>query len=186
MKLLISIFASPVALLLVSLGLVVLTGRRNLPGWIARLTIPPFYLVSLPIATLIVGAEMLGLYSLYVISELLSPSGFSWEYKFELFFLNPVPAALLALLFESFFSVTPSLFDRATIGIFLSFWVATFVSGYLLWQTVLRDNHRRPNSHIAGRVLRGFLLLVCFAWALFYLVSYISWLRTPLGIFDNH
>jgi hypothetical protein len=71
MKLLISIFGSPVALLLVSLGLVVLKRRSNLPAWMARLTTPPFYLVSLPIATLIVGAEMLVLYSLVVMSSLL-------------------------------------------------------------------------------------------------------------------
>ena len=186
MTLLISVFGSPVMLLLVSLALVVLKGRSNLPAWIDRLTTPPFYLVSLPIATLIVGVEMLALYSLFVISGLLSPYGFSWDYKFELFFLNPVPAALLALLLNSFFSVTPALFDRATIGFFLSFWVVTFVSGYLLWHTVLRDNLRQPHSHIAGRVLRGFLLLVCFAWALFYLVSYIAWLRTPLWVFDTH
>jgi hypothetical protein len=185
MRLLIWVFGSPVALLLVSLGLVVLRGRSNLPAWIARLTAPPFYLVSLPIATLIVGAEMLAVYSFYVISELMSPSGFAWKYKFELFFLNPVPTALLALLLDSFFSVTPSLFDRATIGIFLSFWVVMFVSGYLLWQALLRDNHRQPHSHIGVRVLPG-VLLVCFVWALFYLVSYISWLITPLGIFDTH
>jgi hypothetical protein len=99
----------------------------------------------------------------------------------SIFFLNPVPAAILAVLLDSFFFV-----KRATIGFFLSFWVAMLVSGYLLWQTVLRDNHRQPHLHMAGRALRGFLLLVCFAWALFYLVSYISWLRTPLGIFDTH
>jgi hypothetical protein len=174
MKLLISIFGSPVALLLVSLGLVVLKRRSNFPAWMARLITPPFYLVSLPIATLIVGVEMLALYSLFVMSGLLSPYGFSWDYHYRLFFLNPVPG---------FLNVASR---PAIVGFFLSFWVATFVSGYLLWQTVLRDDHHRPSSRIAGRLLRGLVLLLCFAWALCYLVSYIAWLITPLGISDTH
>jgi hypothetical protein len=168
MKLLISIFASPVALLLVSLGLVVLKRRSNLPAWVPRLTTPPFYLVSLPIATLIVGAEMLALYSLLVISGLLSPDGFSWDYKFQLFFLNPVPAF--------YFYRRP-----AVIASFIAFWAAVLISGYLLGQTVLRDDHQ-SSSRIAGRVLQGSLLLLCFAWAVSYLASYIAWLITPLGV----
>lgn len=168
MKLLISIFGSPVALLLVSLGLVVLKRRSNLPAWMARLTTPPFHLVSLPIATLIVGAEMLVLYSLVVMSSLLSPYGFSWDYKFQLFFLNPVPAF--------YFYRRP-----AVIASFIGFWAAVLISGYLLGQTLLRDDHH-PSSRIAGRLLRGLLLLLCFAWALSYLVSYIAWLITPLGV----
>jgi hypothetical protein len=50
---LLSAFLPLVALLLVSLGLVVLKRRSSLPAWLARLAAPPFYLVSLPIATLI-------------------------------------------------------------------------------------------------------------------------------------
>jgi hypothetical protein len=168
MKLLISVFVSPVALLLVSLGLVVLKSRSNLPAWMARLTAPSFYLVSVPIATLIVGAEMLALYSLLVISELLSPYGFSWKYNSNYFFLNPVPAF--------YFYERP-----AVIASFIAFWAAVLISGYLLGQRVLRDDHQ-SSSRTAGRILQGSLLLVCFAWALSYLVSYIAWLITPPGV----
>lgn len=169
MKLLISILASPVALLLVPLALVVLKRRSNLPVWIARLTTPPFYLVSLPIATMIVGAEMLAFYSvLFVISVITSSDGFSWDYKFHLFFLNPVPAF--------YFYGRP-----AVIASFIAFWAAVLISGYLLAQTVLRDDHR-SSSRIAGRILQGSFLLLCFAWVLSYLVSYIAWLITPLGV----
>ncbi len=56
-----------VVLLLVSLSLVVLKRRSNLRPWLSRLAAPPFYLVSLPIATLTVGAEMLGGYFLLLL-----------------------------------------------------------------------------------------------------------------------
>src|SRR5581483_10777789 len=62
-------FLVPVAaLLLVSFSLVVLKRRSNLRPWLSRLAAPPFYLVSLPIATLVVGAEMLGCYLLLLLS----------------------------------------------------------------------------------------------------------------------
>jgi hypothetical protein len=46
-------FAPLAALLLVSLGLVVLKRRSGVSLWMARLAAPPFYPVSLPIATLL-------------------------------------------------------------------------------------------------------------------------------------
>lgn len=80
-----SFFVPLVALLLGSLALVVLKWRSGSSRWLARLAVPPFYLVSLPIATLIVGAEMLGWYSLVVLDGLLSPYGFHWSVVFERF-----------------------------------------------------------------------------------------------------
>lgn len=47
-----------VALLLLSLGLIALKRISGLPPWAERMAAPPFYFVSLPIATLIVGMEM--------------------------------------------------------------------------------------------------------------------------------
>ena len=169
------------ALLLVSIGLAVLKRKSGLSLWLTRLTAPPFYLVSLPIATLIVGAGMLGWYSLFVIGGLLSPEGFSWDFRFIPFFLNPIPAAFVASLPRAFFFVDPSLLlALATIGFFLSFWVATFVGGYMLWQTVWRKDYHRASSRIA-RVPRGLLLLILFAWAFVYLITYIGWVTAPWG-----
>ncbi len=172
-RLMLLMWVAPLAvLLLVSLGLVVLKRRSGLQPWMARLVAPPFYLVSLPIATLIVGADMLGVYSLLILLELLTPDGFSWYFRFDLFFLNPIPA----FFFSDFFFWRP-----AAIGSFLSFWVSTFVSGYLLWQMVWREDHRRLSSRTASQPLRGLPLLICFAWAFCYLLSYIAWLMTPWG-----
>jgi hypothetical protein len=171
------------ALLLVSLGLVALKRRSGSSCWLARLTTASFYLVSLPIATLIVGAEMLGWYSLFVMGRLLS-GGFSWNFRGIPFFLDPFSAIFALIPFVSFSvdaSILFPLMFLADIGFFLSFWVATFVSGYLLWQTVRRADHRQPSSRAANSPLRGLLLLIFFAWAFVYLVTYIGWVTAPWG-----
>src|SRR5689334_15673565 len=75
-----SLWWAPLAALIVtSLGLVALKRMSNLPPWLARLIAPPFYLVSLPIATLTAGAGMLGLYLLVALDLLFIP-GFSGTY----------------------------------------------------------------------------------------------------------
>jgi hypothetical protein len=166
------------ALLLVSVGLIVLKRRSGRSPLITRLTMPPFYLVSLPIATLIVGAEMLGWYAL-LLRALLSPDGsFSWEFFFEHLF-NWMLASLLAPFFS--FDFWNAFVGPANIALLVGFWAATFASGYLLWQTVWREDHHQPSLHIARRLLRVLLLLICFAWAFCYLVSYIAELITPWG-----
>lgn len=47
------------ALLMSSLGLIALRRLSRLPIWLERVAALPFYFVSLPMATLLVGAEML-------------------------------------------------------------------------------------------------------------------------------
>ena len=177
-----SFFVPLVALLLGSLALVVLKWRSGLPAWLARLAAPPFYLVSLPIATLIVGAEMLGWYSLVVLDDLLSPYGFHWSVVFERF-LNVALASLVVPRFSP--DLSYDLFGLMIFALPIVFWSATFASGYVLWQAVWREDHQQPTSRIAMKRLRGLLLLVCFAWAFCYLVSYIAGLMTPLGISVN-
>jgi len=166
------------ALLLVSLGLVVLKRRSDLLPWMARLSAPPFYLVSLPIATLIAGAEMLGLYSLIALMDFLSPLQLSWKFVFESF-LNVILAGLTV----SFFFSDPSndFFAPAILAFIAGFWAATLISGYSLWQTVWREDRRQPVSRVAGQRLRGLLLLIAFAWAVIYLVTYIVTLLIPFG-----
>lgn len=176
---LLSFLVPLVALLLVSLGLVVLKRRSGLSTWMARLVAPPFYLVSLPTATLIVGAEMLGWYFLVVLDDLFSPYGFQLSWVLERF-LNIIPYFLLP------FSLVSGHYFDVLFGFFAGFWTATVVSGYLLWRTIWREEHHQPLSRIAGRLPRTLLLLLCFASSYCYLVTYIAWLITPLGISDNH
>ena len=179
-----SFFVPLVALLLGSLALVVLKWRSGSSRWLARLAVPPFYLVSLPIATLIVGAEMLGWYSLVVLDGLLSPYGFHWSVVFERFLNVALASFVVPPLFPPDFS--HDLFVLMIFALPIGFWAATFASGYLLWRAVWREDHDRPTSRIVVQRLQGLLLLVCFAWAFCYLVSYIAGLTTPLGISDNH
>jgi hypothetical protein len=85
------------ALIAASLGLIALKRIADLPPWIARLTAPPFYLVSLPIATLVAGAEMLGLYSLMVAHF---SSGISDGFVFQLFVANVMLVSSFAEFFD--------------------------------------------------------------------------------------
>ncbi len=48
-----------VTLLLLSLGFIALERITRPPPWAKRLVAPPFYFISLPLATLVVGMEML-------------------------------------------------------------------------------------------------------------------------------
>ncbi len=137
------------ALLLVSLGFVVLKRRSGLSPWMARLTTPPFYLVSLPIATLIAGAQMLGLYSLLVLHKLLSPVELSWRYIFEGFF-NPLPFAYFLLLFTT---ELPFDIGYGILASFVGFCAAMAISGYLLWRTVWRERHPKLSSRIGSQRL---------------------------------
>jgi hypothetical protein len=180
-----SFFVPLVALLLVSLALVVLKRRSGYSRWLSRLLAPPFYLVSLPIATLIVGAEMLGWYSHVIFNSLLSPYGFHWIVVFYRF-QNVFFASLVALLFYPDYSYSYDLLGLLVFVVLIGFWAATFASGYLLWRAVWREDHDRPTSRIAMQRLQGLLLLACFAWAFCYLVSYVVGLLTPLGISVNH
>jgi hypothetical protein len=166
------------ALLVMSLGLVVLKRRSGLSPRLARLAAPPFYLVSLPIATLIAGADMLGLYSLVILDGLLSPYGFSWNVVFERFF-NVVLAALIAVLFSPYVSF--ELFGLMIVTLPIGFWAAAFASGYLFWRTVWHEGRHQASSRVTRQRRRGVLLLVFFAWAFIYLVTFIGGLMAPWG-----
>ena len=164
-------------LLVVSLGLVMLKRRSGLSPWLTRLTAPPFYLISLPIATLIAGAEMLGLYSLIALMDLLSP-GTSWSFIFGSF-LNVLLAGLTVSVFFS--GPSHDFFAPVILAFLVAFWAAMLISGYLLWRTVWCEDHRQPASRVAMQRLRGLLLLIAFAWVVIYLVTYIVTLTIPFG-----
>ena len=148
------------ALVVTSLGLVALKRRSKSPPWLARLTAPPFYLVSLPIATLVAGAEMLGLYC-FVVLDLLLHSRVFWFMLYVQF----SDAALVGLLiplpkYLVFFPNIRELFFALMFILPIGFWAATGVSGYLLWRTVWHEDHHQPSPRMARQRLRG-LLLFC-------------------------
>jgi hypothetical protein len=155
------LWSALVTLVLASFGLAALKRVSRLPPWMARLVAPPFYLVSLPIATLILGAIMVGLNSLTLLGLYLLPYE-PWSY------IVPFFSPLGALPYDSRF------FLFAQVGIFVAFWASIFISGYLLWWTVWREHHRQSLSHDPGQRLRALLLLVCFAWAFVYVKSYLG------------
>jgi hypothetical protein len=165
------------ALLLVQIRLAVLK-RRSISPWMARLAAPPFYLVSLPIATLVAGAEMLGLYSL-IVSHYLS-AGISLRSVFGDFTLNVLLVGFLGQ-FLSYGRLFQALEGPAIFAFLLGFWTATFVSIYLLRQTIWQERDRQPPLRIARQRLRGLALLIAFAWAVIYLATYIGSLLVFFG-----
>ena len=162
------------ALIVTSLGLVALKRISNLSPWLARLTAPPFYLVSLPIATLIAGAGMLGLYSLVVLDLLLYYRTFWYLLYFDFVraasfgLVIPLPPHLVE------FPYLPDLLFALTFVLPMGFWAATGISGYLLWRTVWREDHHQPSSRMATQRLRGLLLLILFEWTHVLLVTFIT------------
>ncbi len=161
---LLSFYVPLAALLLVSLGLILLKRKSDLPAWWARLAARPFYLVSLPVATLIVGAEMLGWYVFLPLSIL---SQRPLSVVLDIFPLLILPWQAFPSTFRS------ESYTLAVFGSLIAFWVATLISGFLLWRTLWRENHHHASSRVASRLLQALLLFVCFAWTLFYLASYV-------------
>jgi hypothetical protein len=160
------------ALIMTSLGLVALKRRSNLPPWLARLTAPPFYLVSLPIATLVAGAEMLGLYC-FVVLDLLLHSRVFWFMLYAQFSRAAMFGLVIPLpLFIVFFPNIPVLAFALMFILPIGFWAAIGVSGYLLWRTVWHEDHHQPSPSMARQHLRGLLLLLLFEWAHVLLVTF--------------
>jgi hypothetical protein len=135
-----------VALLASSLGLIALKRVSGLPGWLDRVAAPPFYFVSLPIATLLAGMEMLSEILLVIYHQI----------SFLIFVLG-LPILLC-------FDTSP-LADRLAFANFLlAPFGASFVSGYLLWLSVRRGDELNRASG-AERKLRALLLVLIFGWA---------------------
>jgi len=161
------------ALVVTSLGLVALKRISKLPPWLARLSAPPFYLVSLPIATLIAGAGMLGLYCLVVLDLLLYSRAF-WDILYFRFAMASSVGLLIPLpKYLVFYPNLRELLFALTFILPIGFWAATGVSGYLLWRTVWREHHHQPSSRMTRLRLRGLLLLILFEWAHVLLVTFI-------------
>jgi hypothetical protein len=132
-----------------SLLLVGLKRASGLPLWLQRVVAPPFYLISLPLATLIIGSELLasaapGVHRLALMST-----------SFLLF----MPLSLLIwLLCEPLAALTGANLLIAPFVVFVG-------SGFMLWRTVGQEKERGPVLSEARQKHRAFLLPIVFAWA---------------------
>jgi|SRR5689334_11981363 hypothetical protein len=135
-----------VTLLVSSLGLVALKRVSGLPLWLERVSAPPFYFVSFPIAALFAGAEML----IWTVANVYY---FGWAFVFSL----PI------VVWDSF-----SLDPAGTLG-YANFCVAPFavffLSGYMLWRSIGRKREHSHSSGVAMRPLRALIPLFVFVWA---------------------
>ena len=171
-------WAPLIALLLSSLGLIILKRISGLPPWAQRLAVPPFYFVSLPIATLTIGMKVLVLYGyavwqlshiffdrLSTLFCLLLSLCFGFWLPFSFCCLAPFPITLFLAGFTTagvlglIMNATPD--ERLVV---VAFCAAQLVSGHLLWRTLWRDDAREYLSNKSMQHVRALLLLFAFAW----------------------
>jgi hypothetical protein len=145
------VFCIPLLVLLVSsLAFVALKRISRLPRWAARLTAPPFYLVSLPIATVTAGLQLFTWISA-VLYLLVRPDS-SWPWTWQVL-------SFIFILWD-FFQVLPVV----TLLAGTSFaWM--FVSAYLLWRTLRNEDGQGSSPKNAQQRRRALLLLFGFTWA---------------------
>jgi cytochrome c oxidase assembly factor CtaG len=156
-------WAPLIALFVVSLGLVALKRIMERPPWTERLVAPPFYLVSLPIATLLVGTELLAWVVLIV------------HLKKFMLFSDTLPGTLFVVLFGFFFAFLNDpvgLFVPATV-VFVLFCATFFISGYLLWWTLRYQDQPQDSSYRAKQRRWTLLLLLAFVYAFVALRSFL-------------
>jgi len=155
-------WAPLIALLVLSLGLVALKRISALPPWLERLAAPPFYLVSLPVATLLACLEVLVWYALCTLA-ILALVDMSWSVIF-------FPVVQVVLTCTG--SPTPLVALLAAGISFIGFCAAPFVSGYLLWRTLWHKDERECPSNRAKQRRRAVLPLFVFVCA-FVVLRYV-------------
>jgi hypothetical protein len=159
-------WAPLVVLVLLSLGLIAMKRLPGLPLWAQRLTAPPFYFVSLPIATLLVLAGMVAWTAVV-----------SWLDRALLGWVNNMLLLWMMLTMPLTPLREPPARAFVVDGIFLVAFCATqVVSAYLLWRALGREDRRKRSLSKTGRYFRALLLLSAFAWAFAYSRSTPFWL----------
>jgi hypothetical protein len=155
-----------VTLLLLSLGLVALKRIKRLSPWLKHLVAPPFYFISLPLATLVVGMEML----FWVIVFFLSgPSDMDMRLRFvgNCFLLSFILAA----------SPWPAIIEVAILGYGL--WAALIYSGLVLGRVFLDEEDWKFPAKETERRLMAIILLTAFVWAWVSIRYVIVYWETP-------
>jgi len=138
-------WAPLVALLVTSLGLVALKRVSGLPVWLQRVVTPRFYLVALPLATLLVGMEML-----------------AWNvrtiHRITTFFGGPEAILYFAYDLRDTFPDHP-VGTLLLVNSFMAPFVVLIISGYMLWRVLGRRGEPERS-----RGLRALLAGLVFAW----------------------
>ena len=154
-----------IMLLLSSLGLIALKRISGLPAWAQRLAAPPFYFVSLPIATLIVGMEMF-VWMVHFAKEIDQLSASYGLLDHFLFILGVLRFSLLVPI------------ETLIVGILSAVLLtAQVTSVYALWGTLLRENRGKGPSNRASYRLKAVVRFSCFVLArlsMRYLIVHLS------------
>lgn len=136
-----------------SLLLVALKRVSGLPRWLQRVVDPPFYLVSLPLATLIVGTELLAWVAPAVHHLALVPSSLM---------LTP----LYFLIGSSYDPIAACTIANCLVAPFAVF----FSSIFMLWRTLGRRKEGEPFVTQKRMVL---FLVIVFAWGFLTLSEFL-------------
>jgi hypothetical protein len=130
-----------------SLVIIALKRISRLPRWAARLAAPPFYFVSLPVATVIATSEIVAWISLGL-------------YLFYGPYLSGASGREYAIILSTYFFVGQPLLTLLVGGSFA--WM--LVSICLLWRTLRQERGQGSVSKNAQQRLRALLLLLAFMW----------------------
>jgi len=145
-----------VVLFISSLGLVALRRVSGLPPWLERVAALPFYVISLPIATLLAGAEMLA--GNVVIIQASGAWTLVLGFPIMVWLSFPAdPAGTLVLA-----------------NYFLAPFAVSLLSIYTLWGTIGRKGRFERSSSLAMRLLGSSILSLLFVWAFLSLRFYIT------------
>jgi hypothetical protein len=151
-----------VTLLLLSLGLIALERITGLSPWAKRLIWPPFYFISLPVATLVVGMEML-----------------TWIVRF--FLSGPPDVDSLTLFLGNLYVFLLMLAAFPLLAILgYGLFAALVFSGLTLGRVFLDEEDWKCPALETKRRLTAIVLLAAFVWAwvtIRYLI--VDW-ETPL------
>jgi hypothetical protein len=140
-----------IVLVLLSLGLLALKRVSGLPQWLKRLATPPFYFVSMPIATVLIGVEILAW--IIAIHYVAFKAGL-------LLILLAIPAALLWGDVEAYIGTL----------YFILFWAGVFVSGHALRRILWFGREWRSKSQ---QRVDALLLLLAFVWVFVGMRSFV-------------
>jgi hypothetical protein len=152
------LWAPLIALFLMSLSLIAARFLPGIPRWAKRLTAPPFYFVSLPVATLIVGMEI-PLWLLYLACE--------W--------MVGVPVARDAIIDRFYIMWAVALFlPVGSPVVVISYLLAMAVSGCTLWRSLVSQEQKGMRPLVrTNTFLKVVVLSASFMWAVY--LSFRMW-----------
>jgi hypothetical protein len=138
------------ALILISLAIITLKRLTSPPRWVPRVRSSPFYLISFPVVTLVMGIEI----SLFAIHAL-----YAWFARVE---ISLWPRSLVVLLFG-----VPQIWPNETVSVLVS-GCAVIVALVTSISAIRHGLSHKENAGLAvskfRQLLKGFVLVIAFAW----------------------